>query len=102
MLVKFELSMPGVGSWNGKWTGEESLYARVINFKGKDKEKIANEILEEGIFSYNFGDGWCAGISVEKIDSKEAAKVRKKSSGFYGYDWMITSIIKNKKIIPPA
>lgn len=99
MLVKFELSMPGVGSWNGKWTGEENLYARVIMFRGKEREQLAKELIERGYFSYNFGDGWRAGISLEKIDVKLAQKIRKKSKGFYGYDWMIDSIIKNKKIM---
>lgn len=102
MLLKFELRMPNIGSWNGHWTGEKELHARVISFRGKEKQAKAKEILELGSFYYNFGDGWSASISVEKIDSKEAAKVRRKSSGFCGYDWMINSICKNKKIISPS
>lgn len=102
MLLKFELSMPNVGSWNGHWSGERDLHARVIQYRGKEKEEKAKEILKIGYFHYNFGDGWSAGISVEKIDSKEAVKVRRKSSGFCGYDWMIHSINKNNKIIPPS
>lgn len=101
MLIKFELSMPDIGSWNGRWSGENNLYAKVISFKGKAREKIAQEITEIGDFYYNFGDGWSANINVEKIDSKETAKVKRKSKGFYGYEWMIDSIIKNKKIIKP-
>lgn len=27
MLIQFTLSMPNVGSWNGKWSGRENLYA---------------------------------------------------------------------------
>ena len=99
MLLKFELSMPNKGSWNGKWTGESDLYAKVIKFAGKEKIKLANELIKLDSFYYNFGDGWSARVSVEKIDSKEATKVRKKSRGFYGCDWMITSIIKNKEIV---
>ena len=34
----------------------------------------------------------------KKVDIKEANKIMKKSVGFYGYDWMIDSIIKNKEI----
>jgi len=99
MLIKFTLSMPNVGSWNGRWSGENNLYARVISFKGKEKEKLANELLNKGYFHYDFGDGWSMGISLEKIDSKTATKVRKSSKGFYGYDWAIDSIIKYQKII---
>lgn len=98
MLLKFELSMPNVASWNKKWTGEDNLYAKVINFRGKEKENLGKELLKIGYFYYNFGDGWGAGISIEKIDSKEAAKIRRKSNGFCGYDWMIESIIENKEI----
>lgn len=98
MIIKFELSMPNVGSWNNKWTGEGNLYAKVINFRGKEKEKIAKELLNIKNFYYDFGDGWSANISLEKIDSKVAQKIRRKSKGFYGYDWMVDSIIKNKEI----
>lgn len=98
MLVEFKLSMPNVGSWNGRWTGEEKYYAVIRNFS-KSKENDIKSILEKGYFNYNFGDGWSARISVRKIDSKEATKIRKKSNGFYGYEWMVESIIKNNKII---
>ena len=93
MLLSFTLSMPGVGSWNGKWTGTERLYARVINF-GKTKKGIAKakEILDTGYFTYNFGDGWTAGIEVNEVDANEARKIRSKTKGFYGYDWMIDNI----------
>ena len=33
MLVCFELSMPGVGSWDGKWSGSGDYYARVRSFR---------------------------------------------------------------------
>jgi hypothetical protein len=99
MLLKFELSMPNVGSWNNKWTGEGRLYARVKSFVGKEKLQLAKELLDIGSFYYNFGDGWGASVNVTQILAPEAKKVRAKSKGFYGYDWMIDSIIENKKII---
>jgi hypothetical protein len=98
MLLEFKLSMPNVGSWNGRWTGEDRYYAIIKNFS-KSKEIEAKQILDTGYFHYNFGDGWSAGINVRKVDSKEANKIRKKSNGFMGYQWMIDSIIKNNKII---
>ena len=46
-----------------------------------------------------FGDdGWGANVNVKIVDSKEAAKVRKKTKGFCGYDWMIDSIIERQEI----
>ena len=92
MLIVFELSMPNVGSWNGKWTGEKDYHARVRRFCGNDLPK-AREILAKKSYDYNFGDGWRAEVDVMQVDSKEAARIRKKSVGFCGYDWMIDSII---------
>jgi hypothetical protein len=94
----FELSMPNVGSWNGKWTGESNYYARVVNFselygKSKKAKEKADSILAKGYFRYNFGDGWAAGIHVRKADGREAVKARKNSKGFCGYDWMVDSIM---------
>jgi hypothetical protein len=96
--------MPNNNSWNGRWSGEDNYYGRTINFTKKyGKSKIALEkaktILDERYFTYNFGDGWTAGIDVREVNSKEAAKLRKKSKGFCGYDWMIDSILNNHKII---
>ena len=98
MLLAFTLSMPNVGSWNGKWTAAGNLYARVISIGNK---KRADEILAKNSFRYNFGDGWVAGISVKKVDAKEARRLRRESKGFCGYEWMIDSIRANLKIIVP-
>jgi hypothetical protein len=86
--------MPNVGSWNGKWTGESNFYARTRSFRGAENLLKAAEILKIRYFHYNFGDGWSAGVTVKQINSAEAAKVNKKTRGFYGYDWMIDSIIE--------
>ena len=85
--------MPGVASWNGKWSGNGRLYAKIINL-GHTDTAIAKgqQIIDNSPFSYSFGDGWTAGIHVREVDAKEAAKIRRKSKGFYGYDWMVTSI----------
>jgi hypothetical protein len=94
-MISFELSMPNVGSWNGKWSGEGNLYARTRSIKPKEREA---EILAQKYFHYNFGDGWSAGITVRKVNAKEAAKIRKASRGFCGYDWMIDSIVRTGSI----
>lgn len=97
-LLAFELSMPNVGSWNGKWTGEGRPYIIVDCLLKNDAEK-ALAILDKGYFHYNFGDGWSAGITVKEIpDRKTAAKMRKKSVGFCGYGWMVRSILKDMEI----
>lgn len=92
-MIVFKLSMPNKGSWNNQWTGEGRLYARVYQNKSVPKEYIGQD------FYYTWSDGWTACISVEEVDSKEAAKIRKKSAGFMGYDWMIESIINRGYII---
>jgi len=88
----FELSMPGVNSWNGRWTGEEGYYAKTRNIPEADAAAL------RGYYSYNFGDGWRAGVTVRRVDGRAAAKIRKKSSGFCGYDWMIDSILRHGDI----
>ncbi len=102
MILCFTLSMPNVSSWNGKWSGEGRLYAKIINF-GRTQKAIAKtkEILDIGYFHYSFGDGWSAGISVKEVNAKEAATIRRKSRGFYGYDWMVQSIKDNLLIKTP-
>jgi hypothetical protein len=92
MILSFTLSMPNIGSWNGKWTGEGNLYARTRSFKRSDAAR-GREILDIGYFRYNWNDGWSAAVSVKEVSSSDAAKIRKHTRGFCGYDWMIDSII---------
>lgn len=92
-ILCFTLTMPGVSSWNGRWSGDGKLFAKVKTFRGKSAEKRVNEILEKSPYYHSWADGWSAKISVSKITAKEAAQIRKKTRGFYGYDWMIDNII---------
>lgn len=96
MLVCFSLSMPNVGSWNGKWTGEGKIYARVFKVSKKN-----DKIKDGDYFRYNFGDGWSAGVSIKFVDGNEAVKIRRKTSGFCNYEWMIKSIIEHGEIRCP-
>ena len=103
MILCFTLSMPGRNSWDGKWSGSGNLYAKVINFgKSQKATKKAESILKQGPFYHHFGDGWSACISVKEVTAKEANTIRRKSKGFYGYDWMIESIRYDNEIIAPS
>lgn len=90
-MKAFFLTMPGNNSWNGKWSGDGDLYCRVVANKS-----------EPGNYSYSFGDGWRASVEVRNVTAVEARKLRKRSRGFCGYDWMISSIERFGYIIPPS
>jgi hypothetical protein len=94
MILQFTLTMPNVGSWNGKWSGEGDFYAVTRKFNKTDLDK-AKKILAEGSYYYRWDDGWGANVLVKQIDSKESQKVKRKSKGFRGYDWMVSSIIEH-------
>ena len=97
MILSFTLSMPNVGSWNGKWTGADRLHVRTRRYKGKAANENAKSMI--GSYRYDFGDGWAARVTVKQVDGKESTKLKRKSEGFYGYDWMIKSIETHGKII---
>jgi hypothetical protein len=97
MYVLFELSMPGNNSWNGKWTGEGNLYARVINVGASQKAREKYEKLI-GYHTYSFGDGWRAAVTVREVTSAAKRKLLKESKGFCGYDWMIESLRQHGEI----
>jgi hypothetical protein len=99
-ILCFELSMPNVGSWNGRWSGEGRCYARIRKFgRSKAAKEQAAKILTEGSYYYNFGDGWAASVSVREVTAAEAGKIERRSAGFCGYEWMIDSIIRDGEIL---
>lgn len=103
MIIAFELSMPSVASWNGKWSGEGRKYVIVRNV-GASKKAVDKytKIVKRGYYHYSFGDGWAAGIQVKEIDRSIARKLKTASAGFCGYDWMVTSICDDGEIYGPA
>lgn len=93
MILAFTLSMPGCNSWNGRWSGDGRKYVRVIDFgRSKASTERAQSILLRRSYHYNFGDGWAASVMVTEVEAKQARTLRKESSGFCGYDWMIDEI----------
>ncbi len=89
----FELSMPSNNAWNGKWTGDQDYYAKTRTIPASTVSELKPS------YSYNFGDGWVARVGVRQVDGKAAAKARKRSKGFCGYEWMIDSILEHGSIV---
>ncbi len=102
MQIAFTLSMPGSPSWNGKWSGENTLYARVRCVVGKKNIAGLAHLLAKRVFTYGWSDGWRASVEMREASRAEAAQIRRKSRGFQGYDWMIDSILRNGYIIAPS
>lgn len=96
-MVAFTLSMPGVGSWDGKWSRQDECHVIVRSLTVSEAVHALNNH-QSGYHHYAFGDGWAAGVSVREVDRSEARKLRRKSDGFCGYDWMVDSILKHGKI----
>lgn len=97
----FTLTMPNVGSWNGRWSGQGDLYA-VIRKLGNSKaaKEKTEKILEGKNFYHSWNDGWGANVEVTLVTASEAKEIRKKSKGFCGYDWMVDSILEKGFIEP--
>ena len=90
-MLLFRLSMPNVSSWNGRWSGEGREYTKLV-----DERQAKHEL--KGSYYYDFGDGWGARIDVTTVTGGEVAKIRKRSDGFCGYDWMVDSILRHGEI----
>lgn len=99
-MITFELSMPNRGSWNNRWSGEKNRYIVCKREWGFSKESL-NKIINQDYY-YSWKDGWTACVSVRKVNGNTAKQLLKQSKGFCGYDWMISSIIRNGYIISPS
>lgn len=88
--------MPGRASWNGRWSGEEKIYAIIkpIGRSAAARAK-ADELLNKRFFSHSWSDGWRASIEVSEAEGAELRRIRKLSKGFCGYDWMVTNILSH-------
>lgn len=99
MILAFFLSMPNVGSWNGRWSGEDKLYAVTRHVSDAKKNAAKYEaILAKGSFYHAWPDGWGASVKVKKVTAQEAAQIRRKSKGFCGYEWMVQNILDDGTI----
>lgn len=91
-MIAFELSMPNRGSWDNKWSGDGECFVRV-----RRQSAVPKEYWNKSFF-YTWSDGWTACVTTRQVNNAEANKLRRKSKGFRGYDWMIESIIKHGSI----
>ncbi len=98
MIIQYTLTMPGKGSWDGKWSGESKFYARCRYYTKGEIDKILDG-KDSRSWIYRWSDGWAAQVAALVVDTKKAAFTRKHSLGFCGYDWMIDSIEAHGKII---
>ncbi len=92
MRVEFKLSMSKIGSWDGRWSGEDKNYVIYKNVS-KDRCKWLGLKTENDkqSWAYDFGDGWVACIAARLYPSNLK---KEKSDGFRGYEWMVDNIIK--------
>lgn len=98
-LVEFELKMPNAGSWNGKWTGSGKKYLLIQKLTAKQMAVVfPDPETDWKTWYYDFGDGWTASVSAIRTTGKEAAKSRKQSAGFCGYEWMVKEIVELGRI----
>lgn len=97
-ILSFTLTMLNRGSWNGKWSGENNVYAITKTFPNTVKGRERVEKLDGQSFYYGWRDGWGANVDVKAVTAKAACTLRSKSKGFCGYDWMVESILKHGKI----
>jgi len=96
-MVVFDLTMPSIGSWNGRWSGGGERFAKVLRLP-----KAQEAALDGQAFYHTFSDGWVACIEARRVDARAAAKARKQSRGFCGYDWMVDSIVQHGRIVLPV
>lgn len=101
MIAAFTLSMPGVGSWDGKWSRSGDCHVIVRALSAEQAARAFNRTGEaDGYHHYSWPDGWAAGVTVRAVDRNEARRLRRKTDGFCGYGWMVQSIVECGEIHP--
>ena len=98
MLLAFTLTMPGRNTWNGRWSGDGELFCIVKNLGQSKSVRMKGEALAGRSYGYAWNDGWYASIDVREVDAAEARRLRAKSKGFWGYGWMVESLLRHGDI----
>lgn len=89
--VVFELTMPHRGSWNGRWSGENSGHYIFKDFPPGYFQKNKDRLI--GQWEYRWDDGWAACITSSEASGQEFRELKKRNTGFCGYSWMVRSIL---------
>jgi hypothetical protein len=97
MLLAFMLTMPGRNTWNGRWSGDGEVFCIVRNLGQSKAARVKGGRLI-GDHGYAWDDGWRARVRVFEVDSAMARRLRAKSKGFWGYGWMVDSLLKHGDI----
>lgn len=98
LWAAFILTMPNVGSWDGKWTGGNDLHCKIqMVKKNKLQELLGSE--QSNSWHYNFGDGWSANVKAKVVTDEEIRELQQANKGMMGYDWMIESILEYGEIL---
>jgi len=92
MTLAFILTMPNRGSWDGKWSGQDNLYAITKRFTTKKAIQKYLPLIGKN-FYYSWSDGWGANIQCKELTPSESRMINKKSKGFCGYEWMVDEIL---------
>lgn len=85
--VEFKLSMPGVNSWNNRWSGASKNFTVIRRMS----ELTASKLGIPRSWSHHWEDGWSACVTARIMAKGERAK---KSHGFCGYEWMVDNILR--------
>ncbi len=94
MIIEFELAMPGRSSWNGRWSGDGRQYLVYRTLTAKRCADLGITADGEGSWTHSFGDGWTARVTGRRV------KKRRRSDGFAGYEWMVSSVLDHGEIRP--
>jgi len=84
--VEFRLTMPGIRSWNGKWSGEDQNLTVVRSLTPTEVQAL--ELPNS--WRHHWKDGWCARVSARLMEKGER---RAKSDGFHGYEWIVQNVL---------
>lgn len=82
------------GTRGKKRGGDDQRYAVIRNASASTVP--LDDLL--GDHFYDWSDGWVARVSVREVERPEARKIKRRSRGFMGYDWMITSLLRTGDI----
>ena len=90
----FTLKMPHRGSWNNKWSGDDEVHRLSYSFTNDEFKKLPDIVGK--YHEYRWNDGWTAVVEVEVVNTvKERKEKMRHTCGFFGYGWMVKSLLQD-------